>query len=265
MIYQLYLSFTSWDMISPTKTFVGFENYANMLTNGQFWFVVFNTFYFMGAVVAGSVAIGLALALLLNQKLFGRDVVRSIVFTPVIISGAAIGLVWTYIFDPNYGLMRSFLAIFGVASPDWLGSTALAMPALIIVYLWKNLGFAAVVYVAALQNIDRELYEAAHIDGASEWSCFWRITLPQLSPATFFVVVITVIQSFSYNAFDIIAVMTGGGPVDATTTLIWYIYQEGFVAFRVGTAAAAATVLFVMLLAVTLLQNRYLQRKVHYQ
>jgi sn-glycerol 3-phosphate transport system permease protein len=263
MIYQSYLSLTRWDMLSPTKAFVGLSNYTNMLTNPEFWRVLFNTFYFMGAVVGGSLVLGLALAILLNQKLRGRNAVRSIVFAPVILSGAAVGLVWAYIFDPTYGLLRTVLEVFGVSSPAWLTDSRYAMPAIIIVYLWKNLGFAAIVYLAGLQNISKDLYEAARIDGANSWVCFRHVTLPQLSPVTFFIVVTTIITSF--QAFDIIAVMTRGGPVNATTTLIWYIYEEGFIAFRAGTAAAAAMIMFVMLLIITVLQVRYLQRKVHYK
>lgn len=263
MVLQTYLSFTKWDYLSP-KTFVWLDNYAILFTSPEFVRVLLNTFYFMGSVLLGSVVLGLALAILLNQKLKGRDFVRSAVFTPYVLSGAAIGLVWSYIFDPNYGLLRAFLEPFGIPSPDWLGDPKFAMPALIIVYLWKNLGFSAVIYVAALQNIPKDLYDAAEVDGANGWNSFRYITLPQLSPATFFVVVITMVQAFSYNAFDIIAVMTKGGPVNATTTLIWYIYEQGFQAFNVGLAAAASTILFLILALVTGVQNHYTQRDADY-
>ena len=262
MLYQTYLSLTRWDMLAPRKTFVGLENYANMMGAREFWGVLFNTFYFTGAIVVGSIILGLAVAILLNQRLRGRNFVRSVAFAPVILSGAAVGLVWAYIFDPNYGLMRPFLEFFGVASPDWLSDTRFAMPALIIVYLWKSLGFAVVIYLAGLQNIPKDLYEAARVDGANSWVRFRHVTLPQLSPVTFFVVLTTIINSF--QAFDIIAVMTGGGPAGATTTLIWYIYQEGFIAFRAGLAATAAIIMFVLLLIITVLQVRYAERGVHY-
>src|SRR5215210_3891244 len=159
--------------------------------------------------------------------------------------------------------MRTFLEFFGVSSPGWLADTRFAMPALIIVYLWKSLGFAVVIYLAGLQNISKDLYEAARIDGANKWVLFRHITVPQLAPVAFFVVLTTIINSF--QAFDIIAVMTGGGPAGATTTLIWYIYQEAFIAFRAGTAAAAAIVMFLLLLVITVLQVRYAQRGVHYK
>lgn len=261
MIYQGYLSLTRWNMLAPQKNFVGLDNYSSMFGGWEFWGVLFKTFYFMGAVVLGSVILGLAIAVLLNQRLRGRNFVRSVVFAPVILSGAAVGLVWAYIFDPNYGLMRTFLEPFGLSSPDWLGSTEYAMPAIILVYLWKSLGFGVVIYLAGLQNISKDLYEAARIDGANKWVLFRHITVPQLAPVTFFVVLTTIINSF--QAFDIIAVMTGGGPAGATTTLIWYIYQEAFIAFRAGTAAAAAIVMFLLLLIIAVFQIRYTQRGVH--
>lgn len=264
MIFQTYLSFTNWDYLSP-RSFAGLDNYVTLFTSPEFARVLFNTFYFMGAVLLGSVMLGLGLAILLNQKLKGRNLVRAVVFTPYVLSGAAIGLVWSYIFDPNYGLLRAFLEPLGITAPDWLGDTAFAMSALIIVYLWKNLGFSAVIYLAALQTVSRELYDAARVDGANSWNCFRYITLPQLSPATFFVVIITMVQAFSYNAFDIIAVMTKGGPVNSTTTLIWYIYEQGFQAFNVGLAAAASTILFLILALVTIVQNHYTQHNVDYQ
>ncbi len=136
------------------------------------------------------------------------------------------------------------------------------MPAVIIVYLWKNAGYSAIIYLAGLQNIPRELYDAAKVDGATDWQAFWRVTLPQLSPVTFFLTVTTIL--FSIQAFDIIAVMTEGGPVNATSTLIWYLYEQGFIAFRAGLAAAAGMVLFVLMLAVTLVQMLVVQRRVHY-
>ena len=262
LVYQAYLSLTRWDIVSPRKTFVGLDNYQFMFTAPGFRQVMLNTFYFTGAVLVGSLVLGLALALLLNQRLRGRNVVRAIVFAPFVLSGAAIGLVWAYIFDPVYGLMRIVLGWFGVASPDWLVNTTWAMPAVIMVYLWKNAGYSAIIYLAGLQNISSEIYDAAKVDGAKTWQTFRHITLPQLSSVTFFIAVTTIL--FSIQAFDIIAVMTEGGPVNATTTLIWYLYEQGFQAFRAGLAAAAGMVLFVLMLVVTLVQMLIVQRRVHY-
>ncbi len=262
LLYQAYLSLTRWDMISPRKLFVGLDNYRYMFGGSEFYEVMFNTFYFTGAVLVGSIVLGLALALLLNQRLRGRTVARAIIFAPYVLSGAAIGLVWAYIFDPVYGLMRVFLNFFYIVSPNWLVDTTWAMPAVIIVYLWKNVGYSAVIYLAGLQNIPQELYEAAKVDGANSWQSFWHITVPQLSPVTFFISVTTIL--FSIQAFDIIAVMTGGGPVNATTTLVWYLYEQGFIAFRAGIAAAAGMLLFVLMLLITMFQVFFVQRRVHY-
>ncbi len=262
LIYQAYLSFTRWDMISPTKPFVGADNYRYMITGREFYRVLFNTFAFTVAVLVGIIVLGIALAVLLNQRLRGRSTARAIVFAPYVLSGAAIGLVWAYIFDPVYGLMRIFLNLFGIPSPNWLVDTTWAMPAIIIVYLWKNVGYSAVIYLAGLQNISQEMYEAAKVDGANGMQSFWYITVPQLSPVTFFVSVTTIL--FSIQAFDIIAVMTGGGPVNATTTLVWYLYEEAFIAFRAGSAAAVGMLLFVIMLAITIFQVAYVQRRVHY-
>jgi ABC-type sugar transport system permease subunit len=262
LIYQAYLSLTRWNMISPTKPFVGLDNYNYMVTGSEFYQVVFNTFYFTVAILVGSIVLGIALAVLLDQPMRGRTAARAIVFAPYVLSGAAIGLVWAYIFDPVYGLMRIFLNAFGIASPNWLVDTAWAMPAIIIVYLWKNVGYSAVIYLAGLQNIPRELYEAAKVDGANGMQSFWNITVPLLSPVTFFVSVTTIL--FSIQAFDIIAVMTGGGPVNATTTLVWYLYEQGFIAFRAGIAAAVGMLLFVLMLAITIFQVYFVQRRVHY-
>lgn len=262
LIYQSYLSLTRWDMIEPTKTFVGIANYRNLFRGNAFYQVLFNTFYFTAAILIGSIVLGLALALLLNQRMRGRVVGRAIAFAPYVLSGAAIGLVWAYIFDPVYGLMRVFLDLIGIASPDWLVDTTWAMPAIIIVYLWKNVGYSAVIYLTGLQNIPRELYEAAEVDGANSWQSFWNITVPQLSPVTFFISVTTIL--FSIQAFDIVAVMTEGGPVNATTTLVWYLYEQGFIAFRAGTAAAVGMLMFLLMLIITIIQVGYVQRRVHY-
>lgn len=262
LIYQAYLSLTRWDMLSPRKPFVGLDNYRYMFSGREFYQVLFNTFYFTASVLVGSIVLGLGLALLLNQRLRGRTVARAIIFAPYVLSGAAIGLVWAYIFDPVYGLMRVFLNFFYVVSPNWLVDTKWAMPAIIIVYLWKNVGYSAVIYLAGLQNISQEMYEAAKVDGANGWQSFWHITLPQLSPVTFFVSVTTIL--FSIQAFDIIAVMTGGGPVNATTTLVWYLYEQGFVAFRAGIAAAVGMLLFVLMFLITIFQVYFVQRRVHY-
>ena len=262
LLYNGYLSMVRWDMLSPTKTWVGLDNYTYLLGNDTFRLVLRNTFVFTAGAVGGSLVVGLLVALLLNQPLRYRDGARAIVFAPTLLSGSAIAIVWVYIFDPRYGLMRQILDPFSIPSPTWLRDPTWAMVAVIIVYIWKNLGFAAVIFLAGLQTIPKDLYEAAKVDGAGVWSRFRNVTLPMLSPISFFVLVTSILSTF--QSFDIIQVMTEGGPVDATNTLIYYVYEQGFVAFNAGRAAAAAMILFVVMLAVTLIQMRFAERKVHY-
>ncbi len=262
MVQNAYLSTVRWDMIAPVKLGIGLDNYRYLAADGTFRQVLGNTLYFTLVAVGLSLALGLGAALLLNQPLRGRDAARAVLFAPTLLSGAAIALVWVYLFDPRYGLIAQVLGWVGLSSPDWLNQPAWAMPALIIVYVWKNLGFATVIYLAGLQAIPRDLYEAARVDGAGAWWRFRSVTLPMLSPISFFLVVTSILNTF--QSFDLIQVMTKGGPVDATNTLIYYVYQQGFVAFNAGRAAAAAIVLFVLMFAVTLVQLRYTEQKVHY-
>lgn len=262
MIYNAYLSTVRWDMISPTRQSVGTANFEYLFTQGTFHNVLLNTFYFTAGAVGGTLILGLLFALLLNQPLRGRDGVRAVVFAPTLLSGAAIAIVWIYMFDPRFGIIAQMLALGGITSPRWLNDPSWAMVAIIIVYVWKNLGITLVIYLAGLQAIPKELYEAAKIDGAGPFRTFWSVTLPMLSPITFFLFVTSLLSSF--QAFDIIHVMTAGGPVEATMTLIYYVYEQGFVVFNAGRAAAAALVLFVIMFVITMLQLHYSERKVHY-
>ena len=262
MIENLRLSTQRWDMISPIRLSVGLDNYRYLLKDETFHQVLFNTAYFTVAAVGLSLLLGLIIALLLNQPLKFRDGARAVVFAPTLLSGAAIGIVWSYIFDPRYGLIAQGLSWIHVSSPDWLNRPEWAMPAIIIVYVWKNLGFAAVIFLAGLQAIPRDLYDAARVDGANVWWRFRSVTLPMLSPISFFLLVTSILNTF--QAFDIIRVMTNGGPVDATNTLIYYVYEQGFIAFSAGRSAAASLVLFALMMVVTLIQLRFAEERVHY-
>jgi len=262
LLYNGYLSFVKWDMLAPLKIWVGLDNYRFLFTQPEFGLILLNTVVFTVASVLLTTTIGLAMALLLNQGLRGRNAVRSVVFSPVMLSGAAIGIVWIYIFDPRYGLLDMILGLVGLNSPNWLLDTAWAMPAVIIVHTWKTVGYAVVIYLAGLQAIPRELYEAVVVDGGGAWARLRHITLPGLSPVTFFLILTSVLTSF--QAFDIIKVMTNGGPVNATTTLVYYLYEEGFVAFNAGRAGVASVLLFGLMFAFTLVQMRFEERRVHY-
>lgn len=262
LLQNFYLSFVEWDMISPEKIWIGMENWQLVLTDRRFQQILGNTLEFTAGSVGATLVLGLAIALLLNQKLALRNGARAILFTPTILPGAAIAVVWVYMFDPNFGLIKAVLAGVGVPGPKWLTDPAWAMPAVILVYVWKNVGYSVVVFLAGLQGIPRELYEAARVDGAGAWQRFRHVTIPGLGPISFFLVITSLLGSF--QAFDIIRVMTSGGPVIATTTLIYQLYVEGFTAFHAGRAGVYALILFTVMLTLTAVQLRVVERRVTY-
>ena len=262
MVQNSVLALSDYNLITRSGPFVGLRNFETVFGSSQFGKIIVNTFVFTTVSVVLLIVLGLLIALLLNQNLRGRNAARSILFSPTILAGAAIAIVWIYIFDPRFGFIYTILKPLGIPAPKWLTDPAWAMPAIIIVYVWKNLGYAAVIFIAGLQAIPRELYEAARVDGARAWERFWYVTLPGLSPVMFFLTVTTILTSF--QAFDIINVMTEGGPVNATNTLIFHLYELFFQASSPSRAAVVANLLFVLMLIVTALQVRYLERQVNY-
>ena len=256
------LSFFDWDLIT-TPHFVGFHNYVELMNDPLFRKVLFNTLYFTALTVPLSALVGLIIALGLNQKIKGVAIYRTVYFMPAVTSLVAVSLLWQWIFDGNYGLLNNILSILGVSHPpQWLSSTEWAMPALIIMSVWTNSGMTMVLFLAGLQNISQHLYEAAAIDGASKFKKFLYITLPVLTPTTFFVLVITTIHSF--QVFTQALIMTKGGPADATNTIVYFIYQNGFEYFKMGYASAAAWVLFTIIFVFTLIQMKLQKNWVHY-
>jgi len=261
--YNFYLSFTSWDFLSPVKRFIGFANYQRMFADPRFWKILLNTtLYSVGRVVL-SLSLGLLFAILLNQKVFGQGAFRVLIFSPYVTTTAAVAVLWIWIFDPNFGLLNYILSLIGITGPRWLTSTTWAMPALLIMNAWRSSGYTMVIFLAGLQNISREYYEAAEIAGANKLQAFRHITMPLLTPTTFFLVITTLLSSF--QAFDEVAIMTQGGPVNATKVLTYEIYNQAFQSFRPGYAAAVATVLFIILLVFTIVQIKLSPKWVHYQ
>ncbi|WP_054815234.1 carbohydrate ABC transporter permease [Nocardia arizonensis] len=260
LIDNIRLSFTDWNISDPYVTYIGVDNYREWFGRSDSWQIVTNTVVFTIAAVAGSMVIGLALALLLDRKLFGRNVVRSAIFAPFVISGAAIGVAFQFIFDPSFGLVRDVLHRVGVDSiPDFYQDPHWAMFMVTVTYIWKNLGYTFVIYLAALQGVRADLMEAAEIDGASRSTTFTRVLLPQLRPTTFFLSITVLLNSL--QVFDIINVMTRGGPLGTgTTTMVYQVYEESFRNFRAGYGATVATIMFLVLLVVTLFQVRIMDR-----
>jgi sn-glycerol 3-phosphate transport system permease protein len=254
------LSFFDWNISDPNSTFIGLANYREWLGRSDSWKVVSNTAVFTVTAVVGSMVLGLALAMLLDRKLAGRNLVRSAIFAPFVISGAAIGVAFQFIFDPKFGLVQDVLHRVGVDDvPDFYQNPKWALFMVTVTYLWKNLGYAFVIYLAALQGVRPDLMEAAQIDGASGWSTFWRVLLPQLRPTTFFLSITVILNSL--QVFDIINVMTRGGPLgNGTTTMVFQVYEESFRNFRAGYGATVATIMFAILLIVTAFQVRVMDR-----
>lgn len=262
VVATLAISTLNWDLIQAPE-FVGVDNYVTLLTNdGIFQQVLGNTFYFVAGVVPASIVLSLLLALAMNNGLRGISIFRAIFFIPVITSSVAVAMLWRWLYNTDYGLINVGLIAVGLPAIPWLSSTEWAMPAVIIMAVWKNLGYNMVIYLAGLQGIPPTLYEAAALDGANSWARFRDVTLPMLGPTTFFILVISIINSF--QVFDLAFILTQGGPGIATNTIVMYIYNQGFQFFQMGYAAAIAWVLFIAIFLITLLQMWLQKRWVHY-
>ncbi len=265
-VWAVVQSFTNKSLTGPTALnpeFVGLENYRSMPDDPLFFTTVKNTLYFSAAFIPLSILVGLVLALLCHGKRRGMRVFRTAFFVPYVVNVVAVSLVWFWFYSPTQGVINGVLSTVGIDGPAWLVSTRWAMPAIIFLTVWKSFGYNMVLFLAGLQGIPEQLYEAATIDGANAWQRFRHITVPMLSPTTFFVVIISIIGSF--QVFDQALVMTGGGPGVATTTLVLFIYQVGFQSFQMGYAAAAAWLLFVVVMVFTVIQFQAQRRWVTYE
>lgn len=255
------ISFTDWDVITPPK-FAGLDNYRRLLEDPTFAKSIRNTVYFVGLMVPGATIIGLALALVMNQKLRGITWYRTAYFLPVVSSTVAVALVWSWIYSKDFGLLNWILRQFGLQPIAWLSSTQWAMPAVIIMSIWGQMGEAMVIFLAGLQSISESYYEAAEVDGANSWQKLVHITLPLITPSIFFYFIITMISGF--QAFETIYIMTRGGPVNATTTMVYYIYRNAFRNFKMGYASAQAIFLFFIIMILTLIYWRLQEKWVVY-
>lgn len=251
------ISLTRWTLLTPPE-FVGLENYSKLLPDPVFHKVLLNTFYFTAASIPLGIVCSLGMAVALNQKIRGLAIFRTAYYLPVISASVAVSAVWMWLLDSNYGLINYVLTRLGLPAASWLNSTTWAMPAIILVTVWKNMGFNMIIYLAALQDVPQELYESARMDGAGRWKLFQHITLPMISPALFFTIITGVISSF--QSFDLVYNMTDGGPARSTSLIGYYIWQQAFDFLRMGYGAAIAYVLFFFILVVTLIQWRARKR-----
>src|SRR3954451_8018931 len=262
--YAFYLSFHKWNVREPQKPYVGLDNYHRLLHDQHFRDAIVNTLYYSLGLVPTTTILGLLIALLLNTQIRARGVFRALFYMPVITPLVIASIVWKWVLNGDYGLLNYYLIKLHIINDPllWLSDKRLAMPAVIITNVWKSVGFAMIVYLAGLQAIPQDYYDAAKVDGASGFRRLRDITIPLLSTSTFFIIIILLLGSL--QAFTQIFVMTNGGPVGSTTTVIFYIYQYAFKRFEMGYASAMAFALFVMMLGFTLLQMRFFYREHDY-
>lgn len=247
VFFSFFLSFCKWDLITPIQ-FAGLQNYKELLTGTQFALILKNTFVFAVSTSVVAIIIPLVLASVINSKVRGSEFFKTAYFLPFITPMIVVAIVWEWIFDPNNGLLNYVLK----AHINWLYDTHTAMIALIIVSSWKLIGYNMVILLSGFSGINQNLYEAAKIDGANPLQTFFRVTLPLLSPTIFFVLIITTISSF--QVFDLIYLMTQGGPMDSTNVLVYWIYKNAFEFFNIGEASAGAYILFLIILVLTAVQ-----------
>ncbi len=261
ILASLGLTFHEWDLLTPPR-FVGLGNFQRLIHDRNFWSALAHTLYFIVGYIPLVMVIALGVAVVLNQRIRGVILFRTALFIPVVSAWVAVALLWKWIFNPKFGIVNYLLGLIGIQGPAWLFDPQWAMPAIIITSVWKDIGFVMVMFLAGLQGIPIEYYEAAAIDGASGWRRFRHITLPLLSPTTFFALIISLINSF--QVFDQVWIMTGGGPAGATSVLVEQIVKNAFSYSRMGYAATLSWVLFLLVFIATAFQMHLQKQWVTY-
>jgi ABC-type sugar transport system permease subunit len=254
--YSAWISLWDWDLMTPAR-WVGLANYRALAT-ADFWAVVSNTARYSTGVVVLSMALGLALALALNDRSALSAALQASIFSSYIVSWVAVSLLWIWMLDPQYGLVTFGLRLVGLPAVNWLGDPAVALWTLVLVTVWKTVGYPLVIYLAGLQAIPSDVLEAAALDGATGWQRFRHVTWPLLGPTTLVLLVTITIASF--QGFDIVKIMTQGGPVNTTSIYVYYIYEQAFQYFKLGLASAAVVVFFLVILGLTLVEWRLFRR-----
>lgn len=263
ILNTIFLSFYEWDMISPTKAFVGMKNYQTLLRDVKFYQTLSNTFVYMILTVGLGVILAIALALFLRKDTRINKFMQNLIFTPYIVSLASISFLWMWLMNNDFGLLNYILSLVGIEPIDWLGNPKVALLSLVIISVWKTLGYNTLIILSALQSIPKHLYEAASLDKAKKGQTFLKITLPMISPTLFFLTIVNVIASF--KVFETIQIITSGGPQNSTNTLVYSIYEYGFQFYKIGYASAIGVVLLVIISVFTIIYFKLLSKKVHYQ
>ena len=262
-VATVWQSFFSTPKGSRSAVFVGLENYEQLVADEVFWQSLSNNFWYALGTIPLSIVIAIVMALWVNERIAGRGVLRLAYFTPTILPMIAVANIWLFFYTPEYGLLEQFLGLFGAHSHNWLGSKSTALPALMVVTIWKEAGFFMIFYLAALQTLNPSLREAAAIEGASRWYFFRRVQWPLLMPTTLFVLVNAIINGF--RMVDHVFILTRGGPDNASTLLLYHLYEVGFKFWDTAYAAALTVVLVVVLASVALFQFFVLDKRVHYK
>lgn len=259
--FAFVLSFMNWDGFGD-KSFAGLSNFIGQFQNDVFWKSLYNTVLYTVLYIPIGVTLSLTLAIALN-KIRGKGIYRVLFFMPVVTSSVSVGVIWMWILNGDFGILNQLLEIVGINGPHWLTNTSLVMFSIVILSVWWQVGFNMIIFLAGLQGISNSYYEAAEIDGATGFQKFRHITIPMLSPTTFFVSIMAIISSF--QVFDQAFVMTSGGPAKASYTIVYHIYDLAFDRFKMGEASAVAIVLFVIIMIFTLIQFKVSKRWVHYE
>lgn len=262
ILRTVFISFTNWDYMSPTYEFVGIANFIALLKDARFYDALWNTLLFTLGSLIPTIVFGLILALLLKKAFKGSGIFKFILFSPWITPTVAVSIVWIWIYQPDTGIANAILGVLGLPELQWIKSSSTAMIAVIIVTVWKSLGYAMIFYLSALEKVPSELYEANGLDGAKSWQTFRDVTIPCISPTTFFLVIITMVNSL--QAYDQIQILTQGGPSGSTRTLLYMYYQLGFEEFNMGQAAAVAIVLILITALLSTIQFYASKKWVHY-
>lgn len=257
------LSFFDWNMISPQKDFIGLANYQKLFYDEDFRQTLLNTAVFTVLSVLGDIGLGLLIALYLKKNTLVNRIMQSVIFAPYIISLASISLLWMWLMNPDYGLLNAALEALHIPGINWLGSPQYAMLSVILICVWKSVGYDAMILLAALQSVPENLYEAAALDRASWWRKLTKVTLPMISPTLFFLTIVETIASF--NVFETIQILTRGGPQNSTDTIVFSLYQYGFKFYRIGYASTIGVVLMIIMTLFTIVYFVLLSKRVHYQ
>ncbi|MCD8097495.1 MAG: sugar ABC transporter permease [Lachnospiraceae bacterium] len=262
ILRSVWLSFTNWDFMTPDYDVVGLKNYISLLKDSRFYNALWNTVVFTAGTLVPTIAGGLWLALLLRKNFRGSGIFKFVLFSPWITPTVAISIVWTWIFKADGGITNIVLGFFGLPALKWINSSSTAMLSVIIVTVWKSLGYAMIFYLSALEKVPAELYEASSLDGAKPLRQFLDMTLPSISPTTFFLMIITMVNSL--QAYDQIQILTQGGPSGSTRTLLYMYYQLGFQEFKMGEATAIAVIMIIITVLLSLIQFTASKKWVHY-